>query len=184
MATLIDSYPESNQSTTSEVFGVRKWGQSFHCTNEVVLNSVRFYIRKIGTPSGNVNAYIYAHTGTYGTDSNITGSPLAISDDIVASSLSTTLTLQSFTFSGANAITFSASTNYVAILSAPDAEDTSNYVMVGRDTTSPTHAGNAVYFIASWVGDSSIDVCFYVYGEGDAPASVTGPFPTSRLDLL
>lgn len=64
-------------------------GQSFNPSPENEnLASVEFFIRKQGAPTGNMRVNLYAHSGTFGTSSIPTGTPLAQSDFIdVASTL-------------------------------------------------------------------------------------------------
>lgn len=170
----LDSYSESNYSgninplySGSTIYV----GQSFTNDNEIVLKSCKFYIRKNGSPTGNVTAQIYAHTGTYGTSSKPTGSVLATSDAVDVSGLTASLALTTFTFSGAEKITLDASTYYVVVINYSGG-DSSNSLFVGYDATSPTHDGNISNSTdgSSW-NSSSSDLCFYIYG-GEVTAEV------------
>jgi len=166
--TTIDSYSETNQNTVfARYAAVAFIGQSFTNTNFIQLSKAKFYIRKIGSPTGNCKAHIYAHTGTFGSTGKPTGSPLATSDDVDVSTLPTSLTLTDFTFSGANKINLSASTKYCVAIQAAGA-DSSNGIEIGYDSTSPTHAGNGSFSNDStgsaWNADNTYDVCFYVEG--------------------
>ena len=70
---IIDSYSETNQDDLWNIDS--SWpflGQSFTATNEIVLNSCKFYLKKVNSPTGNATAQIYAHTGPYGKQN---GSP-------------------------------------------------------------------------------------------------------------
>ena len=168
MATLLDSYSESNYDTelSIEVDSSYQFrGQSFTNTNEIELDSAKFYLKKNGSPTGNVYAKIYAITGTSGTDGKPTGSVLATSDAIDVSTLPTSIGLVTFTFSGVNRITLSATTNYV-IQCNYNGGDASNYVGFGTDNSSPTDDGNRSFSTdgSTWTANTDYDSIFYVYG--------------------
>lgn len=165
----IDTYSESNQNAVfARYTAVAFIGQSFTNTSFSRLSKAKFYIRKIGSPTGNCKAHIYAHTGTFGTTGKPTGSPLATSDDVDVSTLPTSLTLTDFTFSGANRINLSASTKYCVVIQGAGA-DSSNCIEIGYDSTSPSHSGNGSFSNDStgsaWNADNTYDVCFVVEGE-------------------
>ena len=172
MAKLIDSYPESNQSGTLS-FGIPggldlAHGQALAVVNAFVLDSAKFHLRKSGSPTGNAVARVYACTGTPGSDGRPTGAALAVSDDFDVSSLTTTLQLVTFAFSGANRITLNASTNY-CIAVEYSGGTSGNYLLAGYDSTSATHAGNRCYLSSGGVNwwNSTNDIIFYLYGEGN-----------------
>lgn len=163
--TLIDSYSESNQDAYNQMYGgyIERFGQSFTNTNQIILDSCKFYLKKTGNPPGTAVAKLYAHSGTYGVNSRPTGSPLATSDNFDVSSLTTSLQLITFNFSGANRITLSASTYYCITIEYTTG-DTNNCILAGYDLLSSSHSGNMFDFITSWSALSS-DLIFYVYGE-------------------
>ncbi len=109
-----DSYSESNQNTTKQMdnstFNPQYIGQSFTGDGRL-LNKCTFYLQKSGTPAGTIVAKIYTHSGTYGTSSvpGSSGVAIATSGTITATNLSTSLALQDFTFTGANAIVLAPS---------------------------------------------------------------------------
>lgn len=173
MATLIDSYSESNTATNVNISGgvlFQGTGQSFTTTGtQYNLYSAKFYMSKNGSPTGNATAKLYSLTGTYGTDSAPTGAALATSGNFDVSTLTGSNQLVELLFTGVNSILLSASTQYGVSIEYSGG-DASNYVMVGTDNTSPTHGGNG--FIkagASWLGLSGNDDPFYIYG--DLPSS-------------
>lgn len=171
MSSIVDSYSESNQvSDTSSVVG-----QSFTGDGSTLDKAV-FYLKKSGSPTGSIVAKIYAHSGTFGSTGVPSGSALATSDSVDPAALSTSFALVDFTFSGANKITLTAATKYFVTfehsLSFP------NYVLIGRDTTSPSHAGNYVFKTASWNYDAANDLCFYVYGTTIAPSASPSVSPS------
>lgn len=167
MPIIVDSYSESNVdgfAGADEDFV----GQSFTATDGI-LYSVRFYLKKNGTPTGSIFAYIYAHTGTFGTSSVPTGSALATSDAIDISTLSGTGALQEFIFSGVNKISLSNGTKYVAVVDTVDNT-------AGRDQSSPSHAGNSSGFAGSWSAYDFEDLAFYVYKDSSTFPNYQGPY--------
>ena len=113
MATIVDSYSETNKSQVNG-FGsptFQGYGQSF-TGDGGTLNSSKFYLEKRELPTGNIVSKVYAHSGTFGTSSVPTGSALATSDNVDVSTLGL-LALVTFTFSGANKITLTNGTKYV-----------------------------------------------------------------------
>jgi hypothetical protein len=164
--TLLDNYSSANLDNGSTLNGsVKKVGQSFNAGAGGSLDSAEWYLQKTGSPTGSIYAKIYAHSGTYGSSSVPTGSPLAISDSYDISTIPTTDTTIRFNFSGVNRITLSGSTNYVVTIEYTG--DSSNYVRVGADFSSPTHAGNYSESLdgSSWTAFSVDDNIFAVYAS-------------------
>jgi len=74
-------------------------GQTFN-TRPASLTSVKFYLKQVGTASGNMYAALFDHTGTFGTTGEPTGTALAISDTINAATIVATDYVEvEFTFS-------------------------------------------------------------------------------------
>ena len=166
---LDDSYNESNQNTSGQLNGISlfAYGQAFESLVGGELDSAKFYLRRLGSPTGNITARIYAMTGTYGTNGRPTGSPLAESDAIDVTTIGTgSFALQTFQFSGANRITLTAGTRY-CVLVQHLGTDASNCIQVGSDNSSPTHSGNRFTgtnsALTNWFGSGETDVIFYVY---------------------
>ena len=178
MSVLIDSYSETNQSG-GEALGVAGSfavanGQSFTDPDGHVLDSCQFNLRKMGSPTGNAVAKVYAHTGTWGSSGVPSGAALAVSDAVAVSTLGTSYRLVTFEFSGANRITLAAGTHYVVTVEY-SAGTAGNYIIVGYDSSSPTHPGNKCYSNngTSWMEVGGYDVPFYVYGAGATAWTVT-----------
>jgi hypothetical protein len=154
-------------------------GQSFESQGGT-LDSVRFYLRKNGTPTGNMTATIYAISGTYGGGDDVgTGEVLATSDTISIAELTTSVAYKTFTFSGANRITLVDGTQYIVAVNYSGGDST-NRLHIGRDSTSPTHTGNACYTSgAIWTAVSGSDIIFNVYtttgSTGDFTDTITAP---------
>lgn len=172
MANLIASYSEANQNVNGNISSgdATAVGQSF-AGNGDNLDSCKFYIKRNGSPTGNAVAKLYAHSGTFGTSSVPTGSALDTSTtSFNVATLTTSFQLITFNFAGTyNLIN---GTNYVIVLEYSGG-DTSNRVIAGKDSTSPTDPGNASYFqTGTWnLEGSPIDLCFYVYGNTPSSAS-------------
>lgn len=179
--TLIDSYSESNYSNNYWLSSAQTQGQaqSFSNTTAATLTSVKFYIRKNGSPTGNSYAKLYAHTGTYGNGSKPTGSALATSDAVDVAGLSgSSFSMVTYTFSGANQYSMAASTYYVIALEYAGGSSFVG-ILVGNDASSPTHGGNSAWYSSgttNWTAINTSDLCFEVYGE-TAAASSDPPIP-------
>jgi hypothetical protein len=80
-------------------------GQVFKATKGGKLSSVEFVLSDTGSPTGEVVAYLYAITGTPGTNAKPTGSILATSEPMDASTV-TDNEYHRFVFNGSNRIIF------------------------------------------------------------------------------
>jgi len=136
-------------------------GQSF-AGNGSVLDSVKFLLNKSGSPTGNAVAKIYTHSGTFGTNSLPTGSPLATSDNLDVTTLSTSRLLKTLTFSGTNKILLSSGTNYIVVFEFSGG-DSSNYVKI-TENFDGSWSGNICYYGGSWSSSYLEDLIFYIYG--------------------
>lgn len=146
-------------------------GEAFQCASSIITSLV-FRLKRVGSPTGNFVAKIYSSTGTYGTDAK----PLALlatSDTQTAASLSTTAADITITFSGAQQITLSAATTYIAVLEYASG-DASNYVAVMY--TANSYAGNYSFYSGIWTSDSAVDMYFIANG--------TAPVATSQASFL
>lgn len=163
MANIIDFNSESNYNALGalDIVGAAL-GSSFTGDGSR-LDSVKVYLIKSSSPTGNTYVDIYAHTGSYGSTGTPTGSALARSDAVVASTF-TSLALYTFTYSGSNRIILQNGVNYC--LSVTYDGDATNKVLVGYDS-SGTHSGNKFYYFGGWNAQAAEDLVFYVYGESD-----------------
>lgn len=166
MATIVDSYSESNNNASSTVwFNGATINQSF-TGDGGTLSASKLYLKKFNGTTGNIVCKIYleTHSTAYGTDSIPTGSVLATSDTIDASTISgDSFSLITFTFSGVNKITLENATKYVLVCIATSGDINTS---VGYDSTSPTHDGNqSRWGGSSWSAQASADTCFYVYKD-------------------
>ena len=150
--------PVGNASITEQA-------QSFLVgANDMVLTRVRFDLKATGSPTGNMVAKLYAHSGTYGTSSVPTGAALATSEVIPASRLRTAAYDEiEFVFNGDQQIVLSAATNYVIAL-VYSAGDGSNYINVAA-TEATSHGGNRSDYIAGWTADATDDLLFQLFSS-------------------
>jgi len=162
---VVDSYAEGNQSS---LFALRAGGfttrvaQSFTNTSASNLESSKFFLKKVGSPTGNIYAKLYSHTGTFGTS----GRPdtlLATSEALDISTLTTSYALSEFIFLGSEKYAMSASTKYsISIEYNTGTADSDNYLAVGSDNTSESHTGSASIYVGTWATTVG-DLIFYVY---------------------
>jgi hypothetical protein len=175
MAIIVDSYSWENYDAVSQMASDKniRAGQTF-VGDGSTLDRVVFYLRKSGSPTGNAVATIYAKDSTYGKP---TGSALATSGTVDVSGISTSQELVTFTFTGANKITLTELTNYVAVLEYSGG-DSSNYILFAKDVSSPTHTGNFCeeWYDLGWYVRTTYDGVFYVYGDGKP---LIDEYPTS-----
>lgn len=181
MPVLLDSYSETNyDGTIGGIYGGsgdgEEIGQTVNAPSTTTVYSVAFYLAKLGSPTGNATAKIYAHTGTFGTDGVPTGAALATSNNLDVSTLSTSFAVIELIFPTPPSIT--SGTKYCLSV-AYTGGDSGNHVRIGADASSPSHAGNSILGAPSWVGDSGVDICFYVYAP-DAVVATTRGFLTTN----
>jgi hypothetical protein len=175
----IDSYSESNRSQDLAMVYVdasnwrTKITQSFTSSLTITLDSCKFNLL-VSTPGVDKSTYakVYSHSGTYGT-SSLPDTLLATSDAVSTSAIGGSLSLITFSFTGANRITLSASTQYVVMFDYSTATSDSDIVGISYDFTSPSHGGNEAYLNQAGWTTSSSDLCFYVYGDTVAPTVTT-----------
>lgn len=141
------------------------YGESFSASSPFTLDSCKFYLRKNGSPTGNMTAKLYAHTGTFGSGGTPTGSVLATSDVFNSATLGASFAFVTFSFSGANRVVSPAG-NYVIVLDGSSVGDISNSANIGGKIPAASYAGNAVQSTdgSTWAALSN-DAFFYVYGS-------------------
>lgn len=171
---VIDSYSETNQNTNYTMYNGAAIGISHSFTGVAgTLVGCKWVCDKYGSPTGNIVAKLYAHTGNFGISSKPTGAVLATSDNVdVATLLSyPNLMVITFTFSGVNQHTLESETYYCLTIEYSGG-DVSNHVRVYCDSDAPTHSGNDAL---TWNGSTWItydhDACFYVYADAVIPPS-------------
>ena len=159
-AELIDSYDQSNQSSTWTMYGgglTTRLGQSFVPGKNFLPTSCDFYMRKEGTIVGDAYAKIYLVSAGLPI-----GSAVAVSNSIDVSILTASFSVIPFTFNPSNQI--NSGGNYAVFIEYTGAGNASNKLLIGYDNTLPTHSGNIIYYVSSWSADTAEDLCFHLYG--------------------
>jgi len=182
--TTLQSYATSNQSGTTSLYGGSIIGvaQSFPGNNGK-LSGASFWIKKTGSPTGNITVKCYAHSGTFGTSSIPTGTQLVASKTLAVTSslISTSYALIDFYFGAEAFITVSTGTNYTITLEFSGGS-VGNTLDVGTDTSAPTAAGNYASLTGStWTAASGTDLIHFIYTGGDITLNVSsGDTPSIR----
>lgn len=153
--TLIDSYSETNQNGSVQVYGSEA-GQSFTPDNRYEVYKAKFYLKKTGSPTGNIYAKIYE------VKSGQVGKLLATSDAVNVSTLTTSFALYDFIFNGNNRIVLENGFEYLVAISYSDG-NASNNVVVGIETSGTGHSGKLWQKSGSTWSSSNQDACFYIY---------------------
>ena len=170
---IIDNYTEGNRDArydNQEVHPSSSGDNSaaYQCFATIPgykITKAYFYLMKTGSPVGNLISRIYDMSGTYGTTAVPTGSALASSSIYAMENLTGSYQLIEFDFTP-----FNMSSDYYCI-SVEDLDattlNTTDYVRVGFDGSSPTHAGNGGYYdSSSWhSAGTAADLIFYVYAK-------------------
>lgn len=114
-------------------------------------------LKKVGSPTGNLTAKLYAHSGVFGTSSIPTGAALATSVNIDVSKLTTSYQVVEIGFD--TQYEMAASTNYVIAFQYASG-DGSNYVHV-EGAAAGTHAGNRSQLVTvTWTDFGATDLYF------------------------
>jgi len=185
-----DSYTGSRvtEGITGESSKPQAAGQVFEASRSDTLYQAVFRLSKAGTPSGSLFAKIYAITGTYGTDAVPTGSALATSNSVEASSLGSLSGPIAFTFT--NTVSLVQGGRYAVVVDVSSATvDGSNPVQIDLDNLG-THSGNYVKDIVGtgWTATGS-DAWFAVTAQtlaSGSPSEVKQPqvTPEAIVEVL
>ena len=197
----MSSYGTANQDSTQALGdgSTTAVSQSFTTPAATTATNARgcfaraqFYLRKNGSPTFTMKAKLYAHSGVLGTSSVPTGSALATSNAVSASTLTGSYQLVSFYFPSPW-YQFAASTNYVITVEYDAGTiDGLNYVEIGYDSSTAGHAGNAAVYNGSvWTAYATRDLIFdasrftFNFANNSAAARSTMPsVTTGRNDSL
>jgi hypothetical protein len=159
----VDSYGEGHQTTFQYVRNedITEIGQSFKGDGSEI-SKAKFYLKKFGTTlNGNWRAKLYAHSGIYGSSGLPTGSPLATSDDVSASGVTTSFSVLSALFS--NTYRLVEDVPYVITFEYLNGS-AGSCIEFGIDSVTKSHLGNYVYrYNGVWHYDT-FDSIFYVNG--------------------
>jgi len=157
-----DKYDVSNRDNSQALDDVYPGntgarGQTFTCNFTGVLETAVFSLAKVGNPTGQAEARLYASTGTLPT-----GTALDTSDSLDVSTLAAGFAL--FTFNFTNGYELQNGVEYcIVIVQTSGVLSGANYVSVGMDVTAPSHSGNAFQNNgAAWAVSAGVDRIFYV----------------------
>lgn len=141
MATILDQSYTTGQDNPDSIGNLRRATnnteiiyQSFTPTYSGTLPQFDFYLKRIGTPSGNIWCELWSSANDSG--SQIGGD----SDTVAAGSQSTSYGFITFTWSS-NVPEISSGTKYWMRIYGDYALSSSNGIVIGVDTTSPSYAG-------------------------------------------
>lgn len=123
------------------------------------ITRVFFRLKKTGSPTGNITAKVYAHTGTFGSSGTPTGAALATSSNVDASKLTTSYAVTEFYFP--TPFEAVAGTNYFVSVELSGG-DGSNNVQVEGDTTGSS-PGNRAENTGSWAAAAAEDLDYDIH---------------------
>lgn len=134
-------------------------GQSFaNGAKAAYLTRAFFKLKKTGSPTGNLVAKLYAHTGTFGTSGTPTGAALATSVNVDVSKLTTSYQVVEIGFN--TQYEMAASTNYFIAVEYSGGDGSNNIQVEGA--ASGTHAGNRADNTGAWAASAGSDLNFQV----------------------
>lgn len=138
--------------------------QSFaNGVNAQYATRVRVYLKKTGSPTGNLTAKLYAHSGSLGTTSIPTGAAHATSEVFDVAKLTTSYLEYELVF--LTPYLMVASTNYTVSFEHA-VIDGSNYVQIQGLATTGTHAGNRSQLVSvTWTPTATDDLRFKIYAS-------------------
>jgi len=182
-ATSVQAYANTNQDAEVNIGNGTLDGvaQSFANATAGQLVRAQFYLRKVGSPTGNATVKLYAHSGTFGTSSVPTGATLVAATVLDVSTLTGSLADVDFYFEAAEFYDMLGSTNYTIAIEYTGG-DGSNYVVVGYDSSAPSSAGNAATLASGggWTAQS-YDLIHAVWRDGEVQANASsGSNPTTK----
>jgi hypothetical protein len=122
------------------------------------LQTAGLYTVRTGNPTGNVSAFLYAHSGTFDSAGIPTGTALATSNSVPVSSVPTTAGWLEFTFDGTYTLTLG--TKYFIAFVVSVQGDASNHIKhyaTGGDAVE----GNRATLSGGWSGTAS-DLVFQI----------------------
>jgi hypothetical protein len=155
-------------------------GESFTGDGNELANAV-FYLKKTGSPTGNIVAKVYTHSGTFGSSSIPTGTALATSENVdIATAVTASYAEVRFRFNQVttdNNITLTNSVNYVVTVEYSGG-DGSNYLDVGYDAGAgagePGNMSVRAVSGGTWTAQANDDAYYKVRTGGIVVVSSSG----------
>lgn len=123
------------QVTTSAVTTNDKLAQSFEISTASTVSEVDLWLKKVGSPTGNLTVEIQTDSAGEPSGTAITN---GTSNTVSASTLTTSFA--DITFSFASNPSLASGTTYWIVLTTADSQSNTNYVVWGADTSTPSYA--------------------------------------------
>ena len=145
----------------SDIFGARWAAQTFQLNIHGTIPKVNLMLKKVLSPTGNVQVDLYAVDG----NDEPTGASLGTVTK-AASSLQTSFSLEEFVFSSPIAV--NPDTTYIIVCKAVDADQTNKINWAAANSGNPYANGEWVYSQdsgSSWNHESTYDFKFNVYAR-------------------
>jgi hypothetical protein len=164
--TTVDSYTGTVSESSWRHYAAlnQDSGQAFTLSATAIISKVAFNLKRLGSPTGNAQAFLYAATGTVGSSAMPTGSALASSNTVDISAISTSYTLIDFTFSSPYT---ASSGDYCVVFRYATGTDSSNMIKNYLDANG-SDSGNAFRSLtagSSWqvLNGATYDTNFVLY---------------------
>lgn len=172
---IIDSYGKENFSTYDNL-GIGSTethvGQAITLASDVTITKIALYMRKLSGATGNMHIDITGLTGTIGSNAVSNDNIIAQSQTLDVSTVSTSFVVVYFVFP--EPVTLSAG-NYGIVANGESIASGANFLNVGVDAASTTHAGNKFRKVSgTWSGISTQDAIFYLYGSKNFTLTTKG----------
>lgn len=157
-----DSSSDSGSDFTVDNATITGAAQSFTVgSNNMLVTKVAVNLKVgAGSPTGDITASIYSHSGTYGTSSVPNALQGSASDPIEAATL--TADYERTVFHFPTPVSLTASTYYCLVIEHGDGT-AGNYVEIEGLASSGTHSGNRSHNTAGWTAAGSDDLAFEVF---------------------
>jgi len=175
---LLDSYTETQEDVSLYSGSVIAAGQAFTPPRDCILGTLAFYLKKTGSPTGDITAKLYRATGTVGEDAEPTGDPIAVSIAKSAANLTTSYAKIQFPLISPPIISYGESYAVTVHFEGGNADNT---VDTPRDIIAsypfpyefpidftllevPSHGGNYCSLTGDdWTPDGDADLVFWIY---------------------
>jgi hypothetical protein len=165
---IYDSFTTVSGAWYGGLYANHAWAQGTKSTTSMILDSVDVLLAKFNAPSGPIYVEIYASTGTYGVDAVPTGSALATSDSVEASTLppySGSGAYFNFPFSGSNRISLSENTDYFLVFDFPGGGASNNPVVSANTPENFTNGNSASQSGGVWTALQNYNTVFIAHGH-------------------
>lgn len=176
MSVLIASYdgtPGTDYNVVTNAGTVQSAGEIFVNTQSFVLESASMYLKRIGTPAGNVGLALAPAIGTVGVNAIPSNTPTAVTNTANVLAIATTYTLYNFTFTTTPVVTPG---NYAIVALGDGFSGLGANLLQTPGVGSNAYAGQATYRSgATWFAQPSDDIFFYLYASSVIPDQITAP---------